>query len=355
MNSSAIVDTIGSKDSLDGGVFVKELARFVISDELLVMHASTAASFPLISKHGILDESSIEERIFDIGLNEVLSLQKSLFISKLKFPLTETFLRPKELPDFSKKTFQASSIIKHQLIRENARKENVNISVRLVLSKSKKRMCYAEVGEDFVDLLFSFLTFPLGFIIKKMNGAPSKGCINHLYNCIKDFDSENYFKSNDHKEILLSPKVAPDFGYEKQLLGGEEASHQQYYYVFDYSGKGRFSMDNEPSSKRVIALTVKDPQSPNKKAKACGGFVMKPAMFTVTDDLIVTPISPVSGMSILNKLNVPCNDIEERVVYAGNEEASGLLVASFISEFALTESFLQEKKDPEDPFSIDDV
>ncbi|XP_012069006.2 uncharacterized protein LOC119370405 [Jatropha curcas] len=353
MNSSAIVDTIGSKDSLDGGVFVKELARFVISDELLVMHASTAASFPLISKHGILDESSIEERIFDIGLNEVLSLQKSLFISKL--PLTKTLLKPKELSELGNETSDQSSLNFKCQIGESASKENGKICVRLVLSKSKKRVCYAEVGEDFVDLLFSFLTFPLGFIIKKMNGAPSKGCINHLYNCIKDFDSENYFKSNDHKEILLSPKIAPDFGYEKQLLGVEEASHQQYYYVFDYSGKGRFSMDNEPSSKRVIALTVKDPQSPNKKAKACGGFVMKPAMFTVTDDLIVTPISPVSGMSILNKLNVPCNDIEERVVYAGNEEASGLLVASFISEFALTESFLQEKKDPEDPFSIDDV
>ncbi|KDP46570.1 hypothetical protein JCGZ_08542 [Jatropha curcas] len=352
MNSSAFVDTIGSKESLDGGVFVKEHARFVISDELQVMHASTAASFPLISKLGILDATSIEERIFDIGLNEVLSLQKSLFISK--FPLTKTLLKPKELSELGTETSDQSSLNFKCQIGESASKENGKICVRLVLSKSKKRMCYAEVGEDFVDLLFSFLTIPLGFIIKKMNGSPSKGCINHLYNCIKDLDSKKYFKSDDHKEILLSPKIAPDFGYEKQLLGVEEASHQQYYYVLDCLGNPCFFMDNEPSSQRVGALTVKDPKSPNKKAKACGGFVMKPAMFTVTDDLIVTPISPVSGISILNKLNVPFNDIEERVVYVGNEEASGLLVASCITESALTESFLQEKKNPENPFRFGD-
>ncbi|KDP46571.1 hypothetical protein JCGZ_08543 [Jatropha curcas] len=314
----AKVDTIGAKDSIDGKAFAKEFTRFVISDELQVMPSSPAASFSLISKLGIMDMSSTEERVFNIGFDEVLHLLKSLFVSK--FPLTETFLRPKELPDFGKKTFQASSVIRHQLIRENARKENVKIYARLFLSKSKKRVCYAEVGDDFVDLLFSFLTIPVGFIMKEMNGAHSKGCLDYLYKSIMDLDSEKYFRTNGHKEILLSPKIALDFGHEKQLLGVEEASHQQYSYVFDYSGKGRFSMDNEPSGKRVIALTVKDPKSPNKKGKACGGFVMKPATFTVTDDLIVTPISLVSGTSILNKLNVPFNDIEERVVYVGNEE-----------------------------------
>ncbi|KDP46572.1 hypothetical protein JCGZ_08544 [Jatropha curcas] len=344
MNSSAIVDTIGSKDSIDGTAFAKEFTRFVISDELQVMPSSAAASFSLISKLGIMDMSSTEERVFNIGYDEVLNLLKSLFVSK--FPLTETFLRPKELPDFSKETFQASSIIKHQLIRENARQENVKICARLLLSKSKKRVCYAEVGDDFVDLLFSFLTIPLGFIMKEMNGAHSKGCINYLYKSIMDLDSEKYFKTNGHKEILLSPKIAPDFGYENQLLGVKEVAHQLCYqkqtYFNDVGWKIGISLD-KPTSNTSIALRVKHPKSTYKSGKTGGGFVMGPAVFTVTDDLIVTPISQFSGLSVLNKLNIPFNDIEELNVHVGNEEASRLLVASFMSESALTETFLQKK------------
>lgn len=57
-----------------------------------------------------------------------------------------------------------------------------------------------------------------------------------------------------------------------------------------------------------------DPKAPAyKEATSNGGFVLKPAMFTVTDDLRVTPISPVSGLSILNRLKVPFSDIEERI------------------------------------------
>ncbi|KDP46569.1 hypothetical protein JCGZ_08541 [Jatropha curcas] len=343
MNSSVTVDTIGSKDSIDGTAFAKEFTRFVISDELQVMPSSAAASFSLISKFGIMDMSSTEERVFSIGFDEVLNLLKNLFVSK--FPLTETFLRPKELPDFGKKTFQASSIIKHQLIRENARKENVKICARLFLSKSKKRVCYAEVGDDFVDLLFSFLTIPLGFIMKEMNGAHSKGCIDYLYKSIMDLDSEKYFQTNVHKEILLSPKIAPDFGYENQLLGVKEVAHQLCYLKLSSNGLGfnvGISLD-KPTSNRSIALRVKDPKSTYKSGKTGRGFMKGPAMFTVTDDLIVTPISQISGLSVLNKLNIPFNDIEELNVHVGNEEASRLLVASFMSESALTETFLQKK------------
>ncbi|WCJ20388.1 hypothetical protein M5689_002623 [Euphorbia peplus] len=59
------------------------------------------------------------------------------------------------------------------------------------------------------------------------------------------------------------------------------------------------------------------------------------AMFTVTDNLSVIPISPISGLNILNKLDLPLCDVQERVVHVGNNEAVRLLVASFVSEPAL--------------------
>ncbi|ONK68900.1 uncharacterized protein A4U43_C05F17210 [Asparagus officinalis] len=66
------------------GVFVRGDLKFIISDELRVMPASTAVILSLFSKHGITDGRVLEERIVDIGRDEVnhslsLSLSLSLF------------------------------------------------------------------------------------------------------------------------------------------------------------------------------------------------------------------------------------------------------------------------------------
>ena len=80
-----------------------------------------------------------------------------------------------------------------------------------------------------VNLLFSLLTVPLDHLGKQLHGASMKGCINHLYKSVYDLDEQS-FNSTVHKEMLVSPKVAPGFSYENDLLGIEEASHPQYYY-----------------------------------------------------------------------------------------------------------------------------
>ncbi|EEF41862.1 conserved hypothetical protein [Ricinus communis] len=83
-------------DSVDAheGVFLKERTRIVISGELKVLPPSTSASFSLLSKLGVMDASTIEERTFDIGVDEVLNLLKSSLVSRA--PLTETLLERKE-------------------------------------------------------------------------------------------------------------------------------------------------------------------------------------------------------------------------------------------------------------------
>ncbi|XP_050237827.1 uncharacterized protein LOC126687332 isoform X2 [Mercurialis annua] len=369
-------------DPQEGGVFVRGMSRFVTSDELRVCPPSTTASFPFFSKFGVEDASSVEEMTFKVGLPEVLNLLKNSLISKT--PLTDTLLeKPKEIPELSDESldqessldkllcmtdsllgffFQTLNLMKSSLIPKKALKEvpekkmpesglNVfgeeislkrdigelaskitgKIPIRLMLCKSKRIVCYAEAGKDFVDLLFSFLALPLGYIAKEARGTPSKGCINHLYESVEDLDVEKYFKSHYHKEILLTPKIAPGFVYENQLLEVEEArAVDHYYYLGGYkihAGIHSGSVDN--------AVTVESRSS-------SGGFVIKPALFTITDDLVVTPISTISCVSAMNKLEIPFSDIEERIVYMGKDEASRLMVASFTSEAALTETFIRK-------------
>ncbi|KAG8662999.1 hypothetical protein MANES_01G165900v8 [Manihot esculenta] len=297
---------------MNGGVFVRGLTRPIISDELELMPASTAASFSLLAKLGIMDLDTIQERTFDVGLQEVLNLLKGSLESKT--PLTEILLKQKQVPE-SRKENLGGGCFREQKIGEHVTDGNTKICILLICS-------------------FSFLAFPLG-----LRAYHSKGCITHLYDSVEELDTEKYFKSNDHKESLLSPKVASGFAYKNQLLGLEE---EQYYWSRDDPS---YIYSHKPTGKTFTTLTMIDPKAPAyKEATSNGGFVLKPAMFTVTGDLRVTPISPVSGLSILNRLKVPFSDIEEHIcIWAMKRYAVRLLMASFISESALTDAFIPKR------------
>ncbi|XP_031266169.1 uncharacterized protein LOC116124583 [Pistacia vera] len=329
----------------DRGVFVKGLTQFIITDELQVKPASTEASLSVVSKIGLMDCSAIEEYNIDIGVDEVLTLLKYSLVSKK--PLTETLLKQNSASMFGKEDFD-QSIYVESTVEEPESNVDGKIHVKLIISKSKKIVCFAEASEEFVDLVSSFLTIPLGYIIKEMQSSISKGSLTHLYNSVQELNAEKYLKSNEHKEMLINPKLAPDFSYENHPLGIEEGlqlhltcsgkEHCGSYYKFQLTSDGE--IPSGPKWKSSI-LTVKDPKSHFKEATR-GGFVIGPTMFTVTDNLIITPISQVQHLSLLKKLKVPFSDIEERVVHVGSEKALRLLVASFVSEFALTNTFLRE-------------
>ena len=204
--------------------------------------------------------------------------------------------------------------------KQEMTKEEQNIYVKLIVSKSRKMVFCAEAKKDFINLLFSFLTVPLGHMVKKTGGGSSRGCIDNLYKSVQDLD-EQCFKSNNCKEILVNPRVAPGFSYENDLLGIEEASHPPYY--FD-ERRCCITNTNVVLSKNIqpVPLTVVDSKSHDKEGKSRGGFLVGPNLFTVTDDLIITPVSPILGLSILNELKVPFSDIEERTVRVGKEEVN---------------------------------
>ncbi|OMO86060.1 hypothetical protein CCACVL1_09824 [Corchorus capsularis] len=216
------------KDSdAEVGVFVKGLARLMVSDDLQVVPSSTAASFSILSKLGIIDGTATEERSFDIGVNEGISKKPKL---------------------------EAAS-----------KNQNGKIVVRLMISKSKQM---------------------------------------------------------ENKEMLISPKLAPGFSYENQLLGIEE--YKPAYYCCKKSKSNSMLLVSDKtllpsdSSKTVSPVTFLDPKSHDshhKDKKSGRGFMRGPAQFTITDDLTVTAISSISGLTVLSNLKVPFGDIEERTVH----------------------------------------
>ncbi|XVF46640.1 hypothetical protein PTKIN_Ptkin03bG0044000 [Pterospermum kingtungense] len=347
MEYSIVLEENTSKalDDRDRGVFVKGPNRLIVSDELRVNPPSTKASITLFSKLGIIDTSSIEEKTFNMDVNEALNLLSRSLISKQ--PLTEVLLGQNPVSELSKEDFEQVSFTKHRL--GTASNQDGKIYVKLMVSKYKNRVCYAEAGEDFVNLLFSFLTVPLGFIAKEKQGDTSKGSINHLYDSIQGLDAGQYLKTKETTEMLVSPKLAPSFGYEGQPLDIKEYIQQPYYGYWDGCVR-RFRLltsDNPGASsiKGCEVYTVKDPKSHLKDSASSRGFVNGQAMFTITDDLLITPLSAIAALSVVRKLNVPFGDIEERLVCVGKEEALRLLwIAYCTSESALTNAFLLEEQ-----------
>ncbi|TXG74235.1 hypothetical protein EZV62_002814 [Acer yangbiense] len=332
-------------DTRDRGVFLKGLTKFIITDALEVMPASAGSILSLLYALQVTDGKIIEEHSFHIGVDTVLTLLKH---SVEEAPLTKTLLEKNPEPELGKADFCRGRYTKSRMTPASNTHEG--ICVKLTVSKSKNIVCYAEASEDFVDLLFSFLTVPLGYIVKEMCNTFG-GCISHLYKSVENLDAEQFLKSCKHKEMLLSPKLAPDFSYENHPLSIEEDIHPPYYYqgyisypVYCSSAVKNYELKSGKQytpSGEYSTLTVMDPKSHFKEAKS-GGFLMGPAKFTVTDDLIITPVSSIKCLSLLNKLEVSLNDVKECVVHVGYEEALKLLLASYESESALTNAFLRE-------------
>ncbi|KAL6292797.1 hypothetical protein ACE6H2_000939 [Prunus campanulata] len=137
-----------------------------------------------------------------------------------------------------------------------------------------------------------------------------KGCIGQLYKSVQDLD-EQCLKSNNHKKMLVSPKLLPGFGYKNRPLGIEEALY-------------RLAVDTTliHSNKQVKSVEFIDPKSHCNKDDNALGFLKGPAMFMITDSLNVSPISAILGLSILCELNVPVTDIEVQVAQVGKKEVS---------------------------------
>ncbi|KAM1205261.1 hypothetical protein PS2_006090 [Malus domestica] len=308
--------------------FVTESARLLITDDLQLISPSSESIVSLFTNLGVTNRNTTEELNLNIGVDKVINILISSIVSKI--PLSETLLKPKSVAKLSSENNYQAIHIDPQTVGETVLTEEDKISIKLIISKSKNIVCYAEAGEDFVNFLFSFLTLPLGFVAKQIQDGSLKGCIDQLHRSVQNLDAQ-YLKSNHHKEMLVNPKLAPDFSYNS-LLGIEVAS---YYYL-----DGKLTTDSSliPSNTPLESCKIE----PTDNDSSARGFLKGPASFTVTDNLVIRPISTIFELSVLDKLNVPFTDTENRVVLMGKKEALSLLVASFASDSALTNAFISK-------------
>ncbi|KAI3701631.1 hypothetical protein L6452_26848 [Arctium lappa] len=325
--------------SFDGSVFVCDGLTFIITDDLRVMPKTSDSSILLLRGLGITDASQLEERTLDISHQQILILLRSALLFKnplteLVFPCMHHILH---VVDY----IQGSSV--QHLISNEIGTSAKKMTLKVALQKSTSKFLFAEADEDFVEFVFGFLEIPLGTVIGKlMNGSTSVDSFDNLFSSISNMRVGKYIKSQDLKDMLLNPQLEQKSISQYQIFPLNVANSSQDHIICSKKScvrisKKSFGLKSRKSSK-CIPQTIIPNSREFKTSRVQESFLKAPVKFMLTDDLVITPLSFVSAIALLNKLNVPVDDVEEHELIIGVEEGLKILKASLKSSSTLSDA-----------------
>lgn len=164
------------------------------------------------------------------------------------------------------------------------------VQLKVYVDKKKKKVMFAEADEDFVEILFSFFTLPLGTIAKLSrkhvdSNAIKVGSLTSLYESIINLNEKHF--SNEHcKDALINPS-------------NSSASFCQKLKV------------NLDETKPIISSSVPQELKVNVDDAV---FLKKKASFIITDDLNVVPVMLDTSIVLLCSLGVEYIDLLEEII-----------------------------------------
>ncbi|KAL6575812.1 hypothetical protein OROHE_000793 [Orobanche hederae] len=225
------------------------------------------------------------------------------------------------------------------------------LSLKLLIDTHEKRVLFAEAGKDFVDFLFHILTMPMGTAMSLLKKQENTGSLSNLYKSIENLNV-SYIQPNKTKDSLLKPAVSPANGSSLLLLPAtvEDSHATKKFYRCNYSDSCWLYVSDSPNAacpycrnKMTSKASYVAPSAVQPLPSSEGGFVKELVNYMVMDDLVVTPLSTISSIVLLNKLNVKdLSTLEEKVVNFGMAEAVKLLSASMHSNKVLTDVFIKD-------------
>lgn len=247
---------------------------------------------------------------------QILELLKKAITSAT--PMSDVFLSKKSISDVT--TFQ-EEIDKPQASptateEEKTSADSKKIKVKLMKKKASGDVVYAEVGEDFADLVFSFLTIPLGALIMALGGSSSISSLDNLYQSVQKLsDFGDCIKSEECKLRLIAPKIATYFGCDSQLLKIDEDEA-------DITNRPKFyTCQSCPSGFPHKVMAAANPKFLSPREKLGGGYVKGPSKFLIADSMCLSQFSSLKCLDIFkrNKIASLC-ELEEGEIALGETE-----------------------------------
>ncbi|XP_073137094.1 uncharacterized protein [Henckelia pumila] len=347
-NTMTRVDLEVEAQSRDNSIFTLQTASFLLTDDLQILANTSASIFQILKQNGIEDTGVLVEKTLIFWLKEIMELLKHSLVSKT--PVTDTVrcnispaptLRKRKRPVASSTSAPAPAPAPDALPETQASKHSSSgskrITVKALVQKSTNRILFAQAWQDFIDFLFSLLAIPLGTVQFLLGSNNCLGSINNLYRSISNLESMKYMKNREIISRLLEPQIPPHYLSSYQIFSLSQQTFQTLHRYYDIS---TFKLSSSPPShRREYPMKVIDP-------KGRDSFVKGPAMFTVTDDLLVVTPPSTSIISTLNQMKVSVSDVEEREIDIGMAEALSILKASLTSTCALTEGLKPFLKRP---------
>ncbi|CAN1269170.1 hypothetical protein LINPERPRIM_LOCUS13484 [Linum perenne] len=221
----------------------------------------------------------------------------------------------------------------------------VKVALKLLIEKKSNKVVFAEAGKDFVDFLFSFLSFPVGTLIRLLSKDQMPGCMGNLYQSVEDLDV-TFMQPSTSKDSYLKPTLQKLCTTKSNLLSLDGVigtpSTRNFYKCYKCSTyvTDKFAQTC-PNCRGSMSSGLTFMGSDSVKNVNEGEFVKSVICYMVMDDLQVKPLSPISIDTLFNKLNIQqAGSLEEKVVEIGIDEGLNLLKASLQSKTVLTNVFL---------------
>ena len=213
-----------------------------------------------------------------------------------------------------------------------ATKEGKEMTLKLLVDEKMKRVVFAEADKDFVDILFSFLTLPLGTIIRRLGKQSALGSsMDNLYESIESLDAAKHLQTEACKAMLLRPLSAAAYRCEDLKFNVDDAKPRKVFHC----------KNSECCAKSIcFGSPVENTRCPHCKllmdktkgwtrwdeesvGDGDGVFVNGGVTFMISDDLQVMPASLANNLSLIQKLGIEDGaTLEEKTMVFGTEEVS---------------------------------
>ncbi|KAL1295642.1 hypothetical protein HN51_056495 [Arachis hypogaea] len=228
-----------------------------------------------------------------------------------------------------------------------------NLSMKLLIDTKNKKVLFAEASKDVVDFLFTLLQLPLATVIKLLTKEAVVGCLGNLYSSVENLNHV-YWQPNLSKDVILNPTILTSSPAISGLLPSAAINHSQItpklYRCPKRSGNNYYcsssTVTDVYNSKcaacgRGMTREVNYSTATAEPNKSNNGFVKEVITYMIMDNLLIQPMSTISGITMLNQFNVKnVGVLKETVVKLGMEEGLKLLKASIESQMVLTTVFL---------------
>ncbi|XP_057777892.1 uncharacterized protein LOC130996613 [Salvia miltiorrhiza] len=236
-------------------------------------------------------------------------------------------------------------------------KKGATFSLKVMINKERTKVLFADSDSHFADILLSFLSLPLGRIVKVLekhygDEAPTIGSLSSLYRSLVNLDSA-YFWTDGAKQTLLDPTSSLEDEYRRLKLDIADFQPAEYfscsntqYHIPSYRFRSVGIYYDHIKRCKICSfgIFIKEVAKKGSEAAASrdGVFTMNTSSFIISDDLHIFP-NETGLLGVISFLGITDMDNAEQIkVDLGFTEIMNLLKASLTSPTPLSDIILNK-------------